>query len=661
MEEAPHYYDPQRVLVEDWRSFCVNNRDRKFILPCIEGDVEMTGARLLLNLMITMPLIKRHRPISRDNHLLLSGIYNSSEHANCLTRISRSLEDVGYTRDELGHDIISTAMDSHNMCYTHLGSDVIGIDIFSIADTVLQEEAIDACTMDYGNIEDGNIKRMQDDFKVKSQEMIDLLSGDTLPINVFRAPLVCGALKPGQFAQHVLSIGPRTDTDEHVFLRPVQGSFLSGMKNVAELAMESRSASKSTHYNSTQMQQTQYMNRMIHTQNSVIRHLYPGDCGSTAYLTFHISRRTAKFFIGIFYLTEGGIWTEITEDKFDDIIDKTIQMRTVLGCRYTDGYCQTCGGTITKSFSPSGNVGFLANVNVGAPVAQQVLSAKHLTSTDAAEYEIPDVLSDTLFSDANNIYLQRRRHKRINVLAFGFQHSDISKINDLKYYVSENELHAAYFTDIKYLHIGLLKEDGSVERHLARTPMGGSTKTYPHLSPEILAVIRENPEDIIIQDGISWFLLRNIDPDKPIMQCTVVNNSIKRFVQRFRDMVTSDVERYTSMNDFMRDLTRLIWPRVNSHITHVACLARACMVTNKRDFSIPIVEDPDKVTFGSLSKIIPMRSVGGLLAFERYNIATNKPSTYITPKRHGIFDEFMGYQDIIERDQNWPEGTGENT
>ena len=184
--------------------------------------------------------------------------------------------------------------------------------------------------------------------------------------------------------------------------------------------------------------------------------------------------------------------------------------------------------------------------------------------------------------------------------------------------------------------------------------MGGETKTYPHLSPEILAIIRDNPDDITIQNGVAWLLLRNIDPDVPIMQCTVVNNSIKRFVKRFSDLVTNDVERYRSMNDFMRDLTRLIWPRVGTHITHVSCLARACLITSRKDFHVPVMTDPDSVMFGKLGRIIPMRSIGGLFAFERYNLATNKPVTYITPKRHGIYDEFMGYADTIERDMNWP-------
>lgn len=404
------------------------------------------------------------------------------------------------------------------------------------------------------------------------------------------------------------------------------------------------------------MANTQYGNRKIHIQNSVQWHLYPGDCGSTVYMTYQPNNKTKQHYIGKFFLNKSGDLVELTEDLYPEVINQSIRFRDVQGCRYTDGYCETCGGTITRSFSRSGNVGFLSNVNTGAPVAQQVLSTKHLTSTDAAEYEVPHDLQDILMSVTNDIFLRPSIRSKTDVLALGFQPKDISKINDLKYYVSENELHAAYFSDITYMYVGLLKEDGTINRHTTRTSMKGESKTYPHLSPEVLAVIRNHSDDIVVQDGVAWLLLRHINPEAPVMQCTVVNNSIRRFVNRFTNLVTKDVERYRSMNDFMRQLTRLIWPRVGTHITHVSCLARACLITNKKDFHVPVMTDPDDVMFGALNRIIPMRSIGGLFAFERIDIATNKPVTYITPKRHGIYDEFMGYSDIIVRDMNWPPG-----
>lgn len=435
------------------------------------------------------------------------------------------------------------------------------------------------------------------------------------------------------------------------------GSFLGGMRDILDIAIESRSAAKATFYNKTQMPTTQYNNRKNHLQNSAMWHLYPGDCGSTVYMTYRLTEKIAKHFLGKFFVGGNGELIELTKKQYPLVLDKDIKFRSVITCRYLDGYCETCGGTITRSFSKFGNVGFVSNVNTGAPVAQQVLSTKHLISTDALEYEVPSELSNVLMSTSNTILLKRSVHRHIDKLAFGFSPNDVAKINDLQYHLPENDLRASYFSDIKKLSIGVMQPDGRIKRDVPSSNMGGDTKSYPHLSPEILAVIQKHPEDWIIQDQIAWFLLRNINPIEPVMQCTVVNNSIRKYVDDFSNLVTKHAERYTSAEVFMRDLMHLIWQRVDPHVTHIECLARCCMVTSKKDFHVPVVDDVNNVMFGNLMRNIPGRSIGAQFAFERYSQITNKPITYITGKRHGILDEYMGYTDIIQRDMHWPAGS----
>lgn len=659
-------YDPQRALTEDWRTYFLERPDELFLLPCMEGDIELNGRHMLLNIMLTMPLINRRRAISMQKHLLINEIYGGSSHARVMTEISRSLEDMGYTREELGHDMLMTVSHAHNMCYTHLGAYVRTMDIFAIAKTLEQPEVRAVCTMDYGDIDDGNINRMEKAFKDQCDDAIKLLSSDKIAFNIFRAPLLCNALKLGQFAQFLVSAGPRTDTDDHVFLRPVRGSFLSGMTSIIDVALESRSASKATHYNKSQMAITQYNNRKIHIQGSAMWHLYSGkngemhDCGSTAYMTYVPNKRTVERYLGKFYLGEDGNLIELTRERFPEVIGKVLKVRDVPLCLYTDGYCEVCGGTITKSFSKMGNVGFLSNVNTGAPVAQQVLSTKHLTSTNAAKYKVPGELDDILMAVNNDIYIRPGIAKGVGTLAFGFQPSDISKINDLKYYISENEMHAAYFTEIKYMSVSRLRPDGTIAPGTSRTPMKGEANTYPHLSPEILDIIKNHKEDIIYQDKLAWLVLRNVNPDVPVMQCTVVNNSIRKFVREFTELVNKKVENYKSLNHFMDVLSKLVWEtgKVPTHVTHMSCLVRSCLITNKRDFHVPVVTDPDQVMFSSLNRIIPARSIGGLFAYQNIDQATNNPNTFIVPKLHGIFDEYMGYNDVLRRDAEWPVVTG---
>lgn len=652
----PQIYEPSRALSEDWRSFFLENKDEMFILPCAGNvPIELNGRWMLLNIMLTYPLIKYGVEINALRHLHLKGIYDGTSHAKVTTQVALSLEAAGFSRHEFGHDIIMTVQDAHNMTYTHLGAFVKTMDIFSIADTVIQEGVEEVLTIDYGNIDDKNIQRMENVFQDQTKKVTKLLESNELKINVFRAPLLCGALKKDQFHQFILSAGPRTDTDESMFLRPVVGSFLGGMVDIQDLLLESRSAAKATHYNKTQMPKTAYQNRKVSIQSSVIDKIYPGDCGSDVYITLTPTEKTVGNFSGRYYKGFNGELLELTPDRYADVVEKEIELRDPITCRHTNGYCEVCGGTITKSFSGLENPGFLANINTGAPVSQQVLSTKHLIKTDASEYEINEELDDIFMSFRNNIYLRPPIAKRVSRIAIGFQRQDIAQLNDLRHHSDTNALSAKRFSSIKWLSMGQLGDDGVIRKNGSRVSMGGEAKVYPHLSPEILSVIRNHPEDIVEQDKISWILLRNIDPEAPVMQCAVVNRSIKQYVDNFSALITKDVEKFRSANLFMDTLSTMIWERVPAHSTHISCLVKACLITSRKDFHVPVVTDPDNVMFGTLHRNIAMRSIGALMAFERYNQITNKPSTYVTPKLDGVYDKFMAFSDDVEESLSFPD------
>lgn len=650
----PAFYDPSRALHENWRDFFLQNCDEWFTFPTIEGNIEIQGKWLHLNIMICMPIIMRGHPISSKNHMIIDKIYGAGIHAEVSTRIVRYLEDLGYPRNTLGHDVMSTHMAAHNMCYTHLGSYVGTMDIFSIADTVLQEEMIEATNMDYGDIDDKNIKRMETLFRERSEQVVQLLRTDKLKHNCFRGSLLVGALKEKQFHQSLISAGPRSDTDERIFLRPVEGSFLSGMFNILDYIIESRSAAKAKQANAQQMSTASYASRKNHIQASVMRYLYPGDCGSNVFIDYHPSKKTIKFLSGRFYKTEDGSLREITEDIYEKLVGMTLELRDPHGCRYTDGVCEVCAGTISKSLPREGNLGFIANSKTGSPITQAVLSTKHLVSTDAVEYVIPVKVSGFLVAKHNDIFLGADAIAQAKIRVIGFAVKDIKKLNDLKY-SANSQRPSSYYSNIMNFYIGDLDENGNVTKVRSKTAMKDSRiVSYPHLSPELLHVIRTYPEDQIPQDDILWLKLDHVDFTKPIMHCTVMNNSIRNFVDQFRELMTKDIERYTSVNDLMLELCNLIWSRVGAHSTHIAILARSALVTSKSDFSIPVVTDPNNVMYSKQTRIIPMRSVGGIFAFERFRGATMKPGTYIVGKPHGEYDEFMGFTDMIERDANWP-------
>ena len=653
-------YDPQRAIQENWKDFFLQHYEDMFYLPCLEGEVALQGNWMFINILVCMPLIVRAQPISRDKHLhqFKDGIFNNVAHARLLTNISRSLEEAGYVRDDFSEDIKKSLQDIHNVQYTHLGDWVGTADIFGMADTILQDDIPNKTTFKYTDINGGRIGRMEEEYREQSKEILTLLSGnlgDDSTTNVFRQQLLCGAVSPGQFVQFVGSTGPRTDTVEKLFGRPVEGCFLGGLTGIMDAAIESRSAAKSKHYNKKEMPNAQYAARRNHIQNSVIRWIYDGSCGSNVYITSTPHLKTIQFYLGRFFLSNEGDLLELTPERYDMVLDRPTKFRDPITCRHTDGYCETCGGTLTRAFSKSGVVGFVSNTNVGAPLTQQVLGTKHLLLTNSSVYEIPESLRHLLRAVDNDIFFSVDSWKIIPTMALGFQKADVAKVDDLSFYKDDDIINASDFSGIKNLFLGTYNPDGTITPwNDSKTNMVDQYKSIPHLSPEALTHIHKNRKEIIHQDGIEWMLLRNFDYKKPIMSCIVLNKSVKLTVDQFKVMIGTGVARYTSANDFFTELSQLVWSRVDGHSIHISVMIKACLITSRSNYAIPIVEDPDDVMFGTQGRIITMRSIGALFAFEKFSKASISPVTYMTPKLQQYFDEFLGYEDIIKRDEYWP-------
>jgi len=649
-DAAPVLYNPDRVLREDWRAFFVKHRRDRFILECIEGPVTMSGARMLLNMMLCMPLIVRKRPISLK-HLTLEGLYSSKVQADVENNIVDSLEELSYGRLPLGPDIMQNKMAPHSMVYTNLGAYHLTIDIFGIADTILQPELRPYLEFDYGDVNDKDIMRMEKLYRENCEKLDEVIRSDELPINVFRAPLLCGALKAGQFRQFLGSRGPADDVDDHMFKRPVIGSYLSGMTGAMDVLMESRPAAKAKFFSKEKMSDAAYLSRKVHIQNAIIGKLYPGDCGTTVYADYTVNHVTFPYYKGKWFVGKDGQLTELTTKTMDEVIGKETRFRSVGGCQHTNGYCEVCGGTLTKTFSHNGNLGFLANVKATTQAGQQVLSAKHLTVSTSITYHVPGTLDHFLTAVDNQIYVKPSERYRAKNMALGFRLNDVNKLRDLRHQGKQN---GSYFSDMKITCLMLGKmQDGELVSKTTRDSLKQEPDIYPHLSPQLLWTIKHHPEDAFIKENVWWFKLDHVNLDEPLMQCVVINNSIRFFFDALKRKIRN-FDRYTSLSEATNDMAKFLWERVDPHITHVETMVRAAMVSGPTDFRIPVVTDPERIMFRSLNQTIPVRSIGSLLAYERFAITVSKPSTFVIPRIDTWYDQFLGTTDMIERDMHWP-------
>ena len=130
---------------------------------------------------------------------------------------------------------------------------------------------------------------------------------------------------------------------------------------------------------------TKIVNRML--QNLVISE---EDCGSKLGLKFTVTKKNAKDFIGFFKNSNKGP-IEITEDNYQENIDKEISLRSPLYCKSDKtGYCETCLG---KPNSENEH----ALVSLSSEITSQLMyismGKMHGTSLKTAKYIPGNVIS----------------------------------------------------------------------------------------------------------------------------------------------------------------------------------------------------------------------------------------------------------------------------
>lgn len=123
------------------------------------------------------------------------------------------------------------------------------------------------------------------------------------------------------------------------------------------------------------------------------------ELGNTKYFNFYVrDEKVAKSLIGRYM--NGGL---ITEDNYQDIIEKTIELRSPITCT-ANGICKKCYGELYKTHK-SKNIGIISAQSLGERTTQLTLRTKHISgSTENNFGELNDFLKmedNTLIAKQN--------------------------------------------------------------------------------------------------------------------------------------------------------------------------------------------------------------------------------------------------------------------
>lgn len=627
-------------LTQDYIESFIADKNRLYEILIDDQPYVIEAKWLLVNLIFWAPMIRRNLPIKKT-YLIHNEYVKDSVRVRVHTEMYNDAIAVFPDQSvQLQSEMIASLEQLYNMINCELGDYHRGLSMLDISRTFRVPEIQEVTSVTLTDEIKQGINVAEEKYKKHSDKVLKVFHGSFNHQNVFSPYLNLDCLNNKQFAQVVWAAGPRTDVDESMVTLPIQKSYLEGFDNIVEFAIDSLSAKKSVVYNAREMSNAQYSNRKQQLLAATLRYIYPGDCGSDVLVPFMIHPEHAGRIVGKNIVHQGKL-LELSKDTIKPFYNRIVMMRSVMTCRYVDGYCHACGGRIATQLPRTVNPGIASSIETISPVSQQVLSNKHLAQTVSSFYILPEELRGYFTNNHNDIFLNIGVD--LDKIIVGIPVQNIEKVSSDLQHVEGDEIPDQYFSSLSHMFIA------KADTFEPLTPMVNlsSGKSFPYLSSTVLKLIRDQPETLMIapDSHTAWLKLSGFDRKKPFMRVVVTNDSTKVFVKRIEEMFSQRIKDYNSIPEILKIFSKTLWERASPHLMHLETMLRACMITSPHNYDIPVVTDIENVMFEQLAKIIPRRSIGQQLAFQRWPMYTSDPATYVFPKRDSMYDTFLGYRD----------------
>lgn len=245
---------------------------------------------------------------------------------------------------------------------------------------------------------------MEDQVKAKTDELVKIINAYPEQ-NCLKDTLSSISLR--QFQQVFVNISLKPDLYGKIYPRPINTSFIRGMREVEDYYTNAMGCRKSLIINSTNVRSSGYLARklsLLVLNQKVLKTEI--DCGTTEYLTTFIENKS------ILNRFKHRIYVDKNELKIIDIHDtsligKRLKLRSPIMCKSSgDNICSVCYGGILKTneLHPSlTGVLFLTN-----QMTQALLSSKHLLQVNVSKVILPDDLMEFFYIDKDILFVKEK-------------------------------------------------------------------------------------------------------------------------------------------------------------------------------------------------------------------------------------------------------------
>lgn len=451
-------------------------------------------------------------------------------------------------------------------------------------------------------------------------------------------PLRYRLITAGSALQCVGLRGNPTDIDSHIFRKSVFSGYARGIRNITDLAEDSRTAAKSLFFQRDPMRKSEYFNRACQLSAATLQNLHMVDCGNKDYYPITIkSKKLLKDMIGIYHYCEA-LKTERPIRQYDThLVGKTVKCRLVFSCKHPDrnGVCYRCYGDLSLSIPANTNIGHVAASDVQSRVAQLLLSNKHLDSSaniDAIYLSEYDRGFVTTGAKENGLYFAKGMHKR--KLKIVIAEADTQGLDYVKVVATSDQLVPYRLSEIGYIQIML--SDKPEDAHTVCVSCD-TRKSY--LSRNMLRYVKDkdwtiNEQGNYVIDMSDWDMREHF-LELPLKHFSTVDymQSIEGFIKGGITRDGDSIMNYEDPAAALMAFHDLVSVKLDCHVSHLQVIILSTMVQSSedRDFRLPLPREQGKSAF--YNQQMAMRSLSATMAYQNQAMILYSPTSYLCHKR----------------------------
>ena len=221
----------------------------------------------------------------------------------------------------------------------------------------------------------------------KCYEVLDTVirTRDDLVNNPIAKGYISGSISANQVKQLLGSRGFVTEIDSSIFKYPIASSFVLGMSDMYEMAVESRSGAKALYLSNRAISLSEYFAREMQLVTMGVESLVDGDCGNREYIEWVVQEDDFKNLLGLHYFTDNGEMIIGVNDRH--LIGTTIKLRNLIKCKSSNKrhVCTACFGELSYNVPTHANLGHICTTILTAILTQLILSTKHITTSASSD------------------------------------------------------------------------------------------------------------------------------------------------------------------------------------------------------------------------------------------------------------------------------------